>query len=203
MSPLILKTEYHLSRASAAAAGHFFMFTLSFVPFAWPARGEVSPPAGGEDGGYFAAPAASDFANSGKVTKAPFRNLRFLKISLRWSGMLACVLTSDAQTQIEKPFASPPAAARGQKSVPAAFPCFNGAPAGCPRAATWGRPYGGTPVRSLSLRGGPQARRGNPSLRPKRNGFPRPLRGLGMTGRAHNVRPYKRRGPHKFLTPNS
>ena len=83
VSPLILKTEYHLSRASAAAAGHFFMFTLSLVPFAWPARGEVSPPAGGEDGGYFAAPAASDFANSGKVTKAPFRNLRFLKISLR------------------------------------------------------------------------------------------------------------------------
>ncbi len=26
------------------------------------------------DGGGFAAPAASDFANSGKVTKAPFRD---------------------------------------------------------------------------------------------------------------------------------
>ena len=40
--------------------------------------------------------------------------------------------------------------------------------------------------RSSSLRGGPQARRGNPSLRPKRNGFPRPLRGLGMTERGSN-----------------
>ena len=70
------------------------------------------------------------------------------------------------------------------------------------RAATWGRPYGGAPVRSLSLRGGPQARRGNPSLRPKRNGFPRPLRGLGMTGRAHAVRPYMAAGrspPHPAL----
>ena len=35
--------------------------------------------------------AASDFANSGKVTKAPFRNLRFLKISLRKPLVLACV----------------------------------------------------------------------------------------------------------------
>ena len=35
--------------------------------------------------------AASDFANSGKVTKAPFRNLRFLKISLRKSLPLACL----------------------------------------------------------------------------------------------------------------
>ena len=34
--------------------------------------------------------AASDFANSGKVTKAPFRNLRFLKISLRKPLSLAC-----------------------------------------------------------------------------------------------------------------
>ena len=33
--------------------------------------------------------AASDFANSGKVTKTPFRNLRFLKISLRKPLMLA------------------------------------------------------------------------------------------------------------------
>ena len=36
--------------------------------------------------------AASDFANSGKVTKTPFRNLRFLKISLRKPLMLAYVL---------------------------------------------------------------------------------------------------------------
>ena len=35
--------------------------------------------------------AASDFANSGKVTKTPFRNLRFLKISLRKPLILACV----------------------------------------------------------------------------------------------------------------
>ena len=35
--------------------------------------------------------AASDFANSGKVTKTPFRNLRFLKISLRKSLVLACL----------------------------------------------------------------------------------------------------------------
>ena len=35
--------------------------------------------------------AASDFANSGKVTKTPFRNLRFLKISLWQSLMLACL----------------------------------------------------------------------------------------------------------------
>ena len=43
------------------------------------------------DGGWgcFAAPAASDFANSGKVTKTPFRNLRFLKISLRKPRVLA------------------------------------------------------------------------------------------------------------------
>ena len=40
----------------------------------------------------FAAAAASDFANSGKVTKTPFRNLRFLKISLRKPLMLAYVL---------------------------------------------------------------------------------------------------------------
>ena len=69
-------------------------------------------------------------------------------------------------------------------------------------AATWGRPYGGAPVRSLSLRGGPQARRGNPSLRPKKNGFPRPLRGLGMTGRANAVRPCMaadRSPPHPAL----
>ena len=44
-----------------------------------------------ESGGYFAAAAASDFANSGKVTKTPFRNLRFLKISLRQFLMLACL----------------------------------------------------------------------------------------------------------------
>ena len=42
--------------------------------------------------GGFAAAAASDFANSGKVTKTPFRNLRFLKISLRKPLMLAYVL---------------------------------------------------------------------------------------------------------------
>ena len=40
-----------------------------------------------------------------------------------------------------------------------------------------------------SLRGGPQARRGNPYLPYRGNGFPRPLRGLGMTGWAHRVRP--------------
>ena len=33
--------------------------------------------------------AASSFANSGKGTKTPFRNLRFLKISLRLSLFLA------------------------------------------------------------------------------------------------------------------
>lgn len=42
-------------------------------------------------GEYFAAPAASDFVNSDKVTKTPFRNLRFLKISLQKSLMLACL----------------------------------------------------------------------------------------------------------------
>ena len=52
----------------------------------------VFPPAGGTRAGEFRRlRAASDFANSGKVTKAPFRNLRFLKISLRQFLMLACL----------------------------------------------------------------------------------------------------------------
>ena len=38
--------------------------------------------------GCFAAPAASDFANSGKVTKTPFKNPWFLKIS--FTHKLAC-----------------------------------------------------------------------------------------------------------------
>ena len=53
--------------------------------------GEVSLPVGGEDGGYFAAPAATHFVYSDKVGKTPFRNLRFLKISLRKSLVLACL----------------------------------------------------------------------------------------------------------------
>ena len=55
-----------------------------------------------------------------------------------------------------------------------------------------GRPHGAAPtknpVRNPSLRGGPQARRGNPFSRQKGNGFPRPLQGLGMTGWVHRVR---------------
>ena len=63
---------------------------------------------------------------------------------------------------------------------------------GGPRRAQWSRPTK-IPVHDSSLRGGPQARRGNPYLRPRRSGFPRPLRGLGMTVG----------GGLKFLTPNS
>ena len=52
----------------------------------------VFPPAGGTRAGEFRRlRAASDFANSGKVTKTPFRNLRFLKISLRQFLMLTCL----------------------------------------------------------------------------------------------------------------
>ena len=42
-------------------------------------------------------------------------------------------------------------------------------------------------ARHSSLRGGPQTRRGNPYFPFKENGFPRPLRGLGMTERRGQV----------------
>ena len=59
-------------------------------------------------------------------------------------------------------------------------------------------------ARSSSLRGGPQVRRGNPYSPFRANGFPRPLRGLGMTGRANAWPPCERpilpvRGPTPLI----
>ena len=59
----------------------------------WIIRRKTSDRCGGDGGwGCFAAPAATHFVYSDKVGKTPFRNLRFLKISLRQSLMLACLI---------------------------------------------------------------------------------------------------------------